>query len=119
MKIYKSQQKEDKSVCEHQLKDKNGTVVEVGQTVRINDKYYGVYEAPVIFKDGMFTIDKYKARQIKNRDGWLEGLKKTFPNQDKKHNQTESYGFIVSWGEIWAKPLISYSHTPEDLEVMK
>jgi hypothetical protein len=87
------------------LRDVNGNEIDVGDIVRITDKYYGIYEAPVIFRDGMFTIEKYEAKQIKNSEGWLEGLKKTFPGENKKHDQVKSYGFIIHWGETYCTPL--------------
>ena len=90
------------------IKDDDGKLIDVGNIVRITDNY-GTYDAPVIFKDGMFTIDKFKAVQVKNKDGWFEGLKETFPNQNKKHDQVESYGFLVHWGESFASPIKSYS----------
>ena len=98
------------------LRDKNGVEIDVGDIVRITDNY-GVYDAPVIFKDGMFTIDKYEAKQVKNQDGWIKGLQKTFPNENRKHDQVESYGFIVHWGETFAHPLMSYRI--KELEVIK
>lgn len=93
---------------EKYLLDDYGNIIDIGSLVEITDSY-GVYSAPVVFKDGMFTIDPYKAKQIKNQDGWLEGLKKTFPNEEKTHDQVDTYGFIVHWGKSVAQPLKSYS----------
>lgn len=87
------------------IKDIKGKKINIGDIVRITD-FYGVYDAPVEFRDGMFTINPFKAKQVKNSKGWLEGLEKTFPGENKTHDQIESYGFLVHWGETFAEPLM-------------
>jgi len=98
------------------LRDHKGVEIDVGDIVRITD-YYGVYEAPVVFRDGMFTIDKYKAKQVKNVKGWKASLKKTFPNENRTHDQVKSYGFIIHWGESISCPIMTSSL--KKIEVME
>ena len=91
-----------------ELRDDHGKIIDVGSIVEITDGY-GIYTAPVVFKDGMFTINPFEAKQIKNQDGWLESLQKTFPNENKKHDQIKSCGFLVHWGEGIAQPIKRFS----------
>jgi hypothetical protein len=46
-------------------------------------------------------------------------VKKTFPDQDRKHDQVATTGFLVHWGETYAHPLIDHTHTHDDLEIIK
>lgn len=101
---------------EKEFRDDDGKIIKVGSLVEITDSY-GVYSAPVVFRDGMFTIDPFKAEQIKNEDGWIEGLKKTFPNEAKTHDQVRSYGFLVHWGEGIACPI--KRHSLKSLKLIK
>lgn len=41
-----------------------------GDTLRIYHKDYGVFEVPVLWLDGCFVLDNYKARQVSLPEGW-------------------------------------------------
>ena len=68
------------------LKDKNGKEIYEGDILRFDDDN-GIWQAPVVFERGLFGLDVYHAKQIKNPDGW-----------DKKYDKVDTRWWAIVWG---------------------
>lgn len=85
------------------LKDINGNVIELDDTIRflrspVRGDTSGVWEGVVVFEDGMFTIDKFNGvKQIENPINWKH-----------EHDYVDTRGWCVSvgYGEYgtWNEP---------------
>lgn len=68
------------------LKDKNGKEIYTGDILEFDDED-GVWRASVVFERGVYGLDVYHPKQVKNPDGW-----------DKDYDKVESRGWAVHWG---------------------
>jgi len=67
------------------LQDIDGKDIFENDIVEINDKFDGIFETNVVFKNGCFGIDMSVVKQIKNPNGW-----------DKNYDKCESFGMNIS-----------------------
>lgn len=76
-----------KTICEFAgLYDKNGNKIFEGDVLEFNDEY-GIWRASVVFTRGLFGIDVYNKKQIKNPENW-----------DREYPITQSRGWGCAWG---------------------
>ena len=67
------------------LKDVDGNYIFENDIVEINDKFDGIFQTNVVFKNGCFGIDMSIVKQIKNPNGW-----------DKIYDKCKSLGMNLS-----------------------
>lgn len=103
------------TVCEWTgLYDKSGKKIFEGDVLRFDDND-GVWQSSVVFERGLFGLDVYSPKQIKNPDGW-----------DMKHNRVKSRWWGSRWGYeefgtafTYRKPLAiatTFNGTPEEYQ---
>lgn len=68
------------------LFDKHGNKIFEGDILEFNDEY-GTWCASVVFERGLFGIDVYNPKQIKNPENW-----------DKEYPKIKSRGWGCTWG---------------------
>lgn len=68
------------------LFDKNGKKIFEGDVLEFNDEY-GIWRASVVFERGLFGIDVYNPKQVKNPENW-----------DKEYPIIKSRGWGCTWG---------------------
>lgn len=68
------------------LKDRNDKEIYEGDILEFDDEN-GVWRASVVFERGLYGLDVYHPKQVKNPDGW-----------DKDYDKVESRGWVVQWG---------------------
>lgn len=68
------------------LADKNADMICEGDIIRFDDDN-GIWQAPVVFERGLFGLDVYHPKQIKNPEDW-----------DKEYDKVDTRWWSTVWG---------------------